>query len=279
MTNREQPSVDELLAALRSVPSDGQAYVDSATRVQARLAISTAPLAVLGTPPAASSPPAAVSPLSPLPAASLAPRVASASKAVVLAWLVPVFAAGVVTGLGTAHFRAQNPPVNERVPWVAPRASVVPNAVTEPVLELEAPRSNDSPPTPAPRTKVPSAASSGTASSGTASSSAASSSELGSSLAAEQRLLDTARTSLAHGEAEAALLPLEQHATHFPNGALAEEREALSVRVLAALGRNAEAAARATRFMRRFPNSLFAPVVRSTLESISGRNGAPEPKP
>ena len=61
-------------------------------------------------------------------------------------------------------------------------------------------------------------------------------SDASSSLAAERRLLDEARQNLARGEPEAGLVPIERHAARYPKGVLTEEREALAVRLLAALG-------------------------------------------
>jgi len=98
-------------------------------------------------------------------------------------------------------------------------------------------------------------------------------------MAAEQRLLDAARAAVARGEPEAGLGPLKQHAARFPNGILTEEREALAVRILAAIGRSRDALARAEDFQRRFPNSLFAPTVEAARAMISGQNSATESKP
>jgi hypothetical protein len=51
-------------------------------------------------------------------------------------------------------------------------------------------------------------------------------------------------------------------------GRLAEEREALRIRALAAAGRSHDARARAAAFRARFPRSLFLPVVDQVLGSI-----------
>jgi hypothetical protein len=104
-------------------------------------------------------------------------------------------------------------------------------------------------------------------------------SEVGSTLAAEQRLLDAARAALTRGEPQSGLRPLQFHASRFPAGQLVEEREALYVRILVALERDEEAQARAANFRRRFPDSLFATVVDNALSTISRRTADPEPKP
>ncbi len=82
--------------------------------------------------------------------------------------------------------------------------------------------------------------------------------------AASQRetlLLERARAALARGlplEAQAALL---EHAKTFAHGAQTEEREALLVLTLLALGRSDEADASAKRFHRNYPQSLFGAMI------------------
>jgi hypothetical protein len=75
-------------------------------------------------------------------------------------------------------------------------------------------------------------------------------------LAAERALLDVARSALARGEAGDALAAADRHAREYPEGALAEERDAIAIRALAALGRRPEAKTRAAAFERRYPKSL-----------------------
>ena len=82
-----------------------------------------------------------------------------------------------------------------------------------------------------------------------------------SDLAREQELVDTARGALARGRAAEALAATERHAARFPNGALAEERDALAVQALALDGRIDEARLRASRFTARYPRSIFRPAV------------------
>jgi len=82
------------------------------------------------------------------------------------------------------------------------------------------------------------------------------------SLAEEQRLLDTARAAVGRGAYAAALVSLGDHESRFPSGRLVEERELLMVQALAGEGHEAEAKARAARFEARFPGSIFVPAVR-----------------
>ena len=82
-----------------------------------------------------------------------------------------------------------------------------------------------------------------------------------SDLAREQELVDTARGALARGRAAEALAATERHSARFPNGALAEERDALAVQALALDGRIDEARLRASRFTARYPRSIFRPAV------------------
>lgn len=87
------------------------------------------------------------------------------------------------------------------------------------------------------------------------------------SLAAERALLDIARTALANGEASAALDALGRHGQKFPRGVYREEREALTIKALRALGRSEEAARRADAFETRYPKSLFRSIVRPLASS------------
>jgi len=78
----------------------------------------------------------------------------------------------------------------------------------------------------------------------------------------ELRLLRQARAAVAREDFAAALPPIAEHTRDFPNGRLAEEREALRVKALVGLGRNAEARRAATSFAARFPRSVLQPAIR-----------------
>ena len=87
----------------------------------------------------------------------------------------------------------------------------------------------------------------------------------GSELARERSLLDLAREHAAHGEPALVLEQTQRHRAQFPHGKLAEEREALAIRALLALGHPNEARARAQEFRRVYPNSLLTPMIDSAL--------------
>jgi hypothetical protein len=89
----------------------------------------------------------------------------------------------------------------------------------------------------------------------------------GSQLAQERALLDLARSNAARGEPALALEQVARHREQFPQGRLAEEREALGIRALLSLGRKQEAQERAQAFRTSYPNSFLLPVVDSALSA------------
>lgn len=91
-------------------------------------------------------------------------------------------------------------------------------------------------------------------------------------LATERALLDHARSAIGRGDAATAMRDGEEHASRFPQGQLAAEREAILVRALVMGGRAAEARARADRFHRTYPNSPLAPVVEAALGKRAEKN-------
>jgi hypothetical protein len=93
-------------------------------------------------------------------------------------------------------------------------------------------------------------------------------SAVGADLQVERALLDQAQRALARGDSAASLGVLTTHVRRFPHGRLEEEREALAVKTLAALGRNDEAKTRGARFRARFPDSLMRSTVEDTLRTI-----------
>jgi hypothetical protein len=76
-----------------------------------------------------------------------------------------------------------------------------------------------------------------------------------------------ARGALARGEANEALAAAGRHASEYPAGSLVEEREAIAIKALVALGRRDEARARAVEMERRFPNGLMLRAVKSAVEA------------
>jgi hypothetical protein len=87
-------------------------------------------------------------------------------------------------------------------------------------------------------------------------------------LAAERALLEQARAALADGDPRAALEAIDHHERSFSDATLAEERDSLRVKALAAAGHHDEARARTAAFRRRFPSSIFLPAVESALRAL-----------
>jgi hypothetical protein len=71
-----------------------------------------------------------------------------------------------------------------------------------------------------------------------------------------------ARKALRAGDCGAALFRLNEARTLFPAGVLSQEREVLTVETLGCAGREAEAADRADAFLREYPSSPLAELVR-----------------
>ncbi|HXK16238.1 MAG TPA: outer membrane protein assembly factor BamD [Polyangiaceae bacterium] len=75
--------------------------------------------------------------------------------------------------------------------------------------------------------------------------------------ASEVELLEPARTAIARGDYATALVLLTKHRREFPNGQLAQEREALRVRALWGQGQLPAARAAAKAFSKRYPGSAL----------------------
>jgi hypothetical protein len=84
------------------------------------------------------------------------------------------------------------------------------------------------------------------------------------SYAAELELLKRAQSRYASRDFSDALVLIAEHARRFPNGRLAEEREALRVRSLAGAGRADERRRAFTAFAKRFPHSALLPRLQET---------------
>jgi hypothetical protein len=84
---------------------------------------------------------------------------------------------------------------------------------------------------------------------------------------AELDLLQRAHGAYTRRDFLAALTLIAEHARRFPNGHLAEQREALRVRSLAGSGRADEAHRAAAAFASRFPRSVLLPRVAGGSES------------
>jgi hypothetical protein len=79
------------------------------------------------------------------------------------------------------------------------------------------------------------------------------------SYTAELETLQRAQSRYASRDYSDALMLIAEHARRFPNGRLAEEREALRVRSLAGAGRADETRRAFTAFAKRFPHSALLP--------------------
>jgi hypothetical protein len=74
-------------------------------------------------------------------------------------------------------------------------------------------------------------------------------------------LLRRAREALSRKHARQAVTLVERHRRQWPDGALVQEREVLAIQALTLAGAEAEARARADRFLRDFPGSTLAAAV------------------
>jgi hypothetical protein len=88
------------------------------------------------------------------------------------------------------------------------------------------------------------------------------------SLREQQALLDQARLALGHGQPDRCLAALGTHRSRFPTSLLAEERDALTIKALAASGNLAAAREQATAFLTRYPRSLLLPSIEATVGAI-----------
>jgi hypothetical protein len=87
------------------------------------------------------------------------------------------------------------------------------------------------------------------------------------SYAAELDLLQGAQAAFAAHDYGQTLALVREHARRFPHGRLAEEREAMRIRSLAASGRADEARQAAGEFSRRFPRSVLLPRLQQVLDA------------
>lgn len=197
-----------------------------------------------------------------------AATVGVAKGSAVKAWLaakwalVLTFVAGGVVGFALRGVLAPSPPVYVPVgkdvsPPLAPSASTLPVsgstvppeapvAASASVAQKGPPDGKAPPPKPPPSV-------------------AASASNVA---ADEAKLVEMARTALVRGSAADALAACDLHAARHPTGERAEEREALAVQALVKAGRAADARARAERFRKSFPGSIYLGAVNASIASL-----------
>jgi len=188
------------------------------------------------------------------PAKPSAPVASGASGASSARWLshVLIGLGGVVTGV-VLTIAVRKPEIVQAPPTV----------VSVYVDRAPPTASNDSPLVTVVTTAAPSA------STPTTSSATATIAQHGPDTISEERaLLDPARTALGRNDGTSALSGVKKHEQRFPKGQLTEEREAIAVQALVALGRYDEAKTRADHFKRSYPNSVLAPAVTAALDAI-----------
>jgi hypothetical protein len=239
------PLSDDLRALLDAEGRREEPPSGAPDRVLLRLGASLGPVVPLGHPGGARPHAAEAGPVG---------RLAGAAR---LARAATIFVAGAASGVGGSraleHRRARPlPAASDRwamkpaeTPPTLPRVEPPPPSAAQPAevpLPLPPPRPHRSAAAPAP--------------------------EDDGRLAAERNLLEIARAALVRGQADGALGALARHEATFPRGELTEEREGLFVQALVAARRYDEARVRAARFARRYPRSLFAPVVAQALGAI-----------
>lgn len=255
MTPKAPFSPESMLACLRDMESPAAQDPTLKARVHSRLTVS-----LLGQVPVVTStcpPPLGgelTAPLSHLSTASSVPI--RSGKGLIFAWLAPAFLTGTVAGVLADRWyqRSHAPTVAvSRAIGHQPVAHVAPTLVPTVVAIVETVSEE--------RTRAVTA----TIQTNATSSPAASVS----TMAAERQLLDAARTALARGEPRSGVVFLTKHAKQFPKGTLAEEREALHVRILVAMGDNDSAVAHAESFREHYPNSIFMPVIERAKNSIT----------
>jgi hypothetical protein len=84
-------------------------------------------------------------------------------------------------------------------------------------------------------------------------------------LRGERAVLDTARSAVARGDGGAALIALEAHRASYADGALVEERDALTILALTKVSRMEEARKKAEQFRAKNPHSLFLKAIDGAL--------------
>lgn len=248
---------DSLRALLEEEKAIGSPPGDVRERVLLRLAGTFAVGAPAGVSPD-SAPPTPSAP------ATGAPHVVHAARLVTAARLVRtavVFVTGAATGAGGYHLaeRARRPPP-EPVPVAAPaprpEVPVAPDVLepTPPAAPPPVPSASSVPVRP----RAP----------GAAEATRATPDSPDDPLAAERSLVEMARAALSRGQAERALAALRRHARQFPSGELTEEREGLLVQALVGAQKYDQALEKADQFKKRYPRSLFTPVVDQAIGSI-----------
>lgn len=166
---------------------------------------------------------------------------------------------GVALGYGAARAL---PPSSPRAPArETPVASVEPPPRVVPAPPIaEAPQAVPGPPRPPPRPTPPSASAPSAA--------PAEIDSVRTTLGEERTLVERGRAAVARRDGLSALEALTAHERAFPDGKLAEERDALLVQALVLAGRGADARRHAREFTERHPGSIFTRRIEETLREL-----------
>lgn len=259
MTDEPNPFSDDVMKALRE---NAQARAPGAARARVAARLTTVGAGVLAG--AASA------------AASSLQATASAATLSGLA-LSKTFGLGLVLGVGTAVAAYSVGSLAERASVPATSTTFAGSAVVparaarspmarRPAAEAPAPvtmPAEAAPVNPTPVNPTPELPRSPRAFAPVASTAPA---EVTRGLAEQQALLDNARSLLRTGDPAGALDAVARHDARFPRTMFQEEREALAIRALVALGRMAEARARTDAFARRYGGSLALPALHKAVE-------------
>jgi hypothetical protein len=171
---------------------------------------------------------------------SAAPKAAQSSP--------PVESVAVPQSVPSAVLEPERAPEPERAARTTPVPSSDQNRKPEPSAPIPVASASAQPPASAPAT---------------AASDDAPKEDRAARLRRESRMLAQVREALRRGDAAGAMTQLDEIRRAFPEGGLSQEREALTIECLERLGRGAEASTRATAFLRLWPSSPYADVVRA----------------
>lgn len=189
----------------------------------------------------------------------------SLPMAKIVTWGLSVIALGGAVTYGSVvalSDRAPTAPANATSASVAPLRHVASAAPTAPAAASpsatteEAPPADEAPPTAKGAAEPASTSRAGSARPRVSPSSSAAATTASERLAEETADLVRLR-SLASADPAGALAAADDGQRRFASGAFGEEREAIAIRALASLGRQAEARSRLERFAARYPKSVY----------------------
>lgn len=268
--NTTQPGLDsaQVLAALRA-----ESPAPLSTELQALLLSRIeSSAAALGAAAAAGSPIATshVAPAAAETAVSVVDQLSAQLAAHPIVTLVTTLALGGALGAAT-HASVTSRHQQATYAVVASPQAVIPNVLPAPLIAMQGtPISIQELPPVAPfsqtlRERLAVGAHGATAPSPPVQAAPAIASAQSPGLAEQLALLETARNAIAQKNAATALQALASHGAQFPSSALAEEREALTIRAMVLANRISEASSHLVQFETQFPNSLLLPALKRTV--------------